>query len=171
MAKEENLITEPQELMKWMSEHDVLMDISAEDIQLLLNYLDGHDYAMGTDKEGNLVRVDVAVEDGECIEYSLDEFIDLVCEWNYELILDADERRNNPKDMLDFSRAQSKYESLKQDEVLLDRMFEQTKYGKDIAEFAERIVCQVMEIFENDMEKAATVIADGVKDFRMERAR
>jgi len=171
MAKEENLITEPQELMKWMSEHDVLMDISAEDIQLLLNYLDGHDYAMGTDKEGNLVRVDVAVEDGECIEYSLDEFIDLVCEWNYELILDADERRNNPKDMLDFSRTQSKYESLKQDEVLLDRMFEQTKYGKDIAEFAERIVGQVMEIFENDMEKAATVIADGVKDFRLERAR
>lgn len=113
MAKEENLITEPQELMKWMSENDVLMDISAEDIQLLLNYLDGHDYAMGTDKEGNLVRVDVAVEDGECIEYSLDEFIDLVCEWNYELILDADERRNNPKDMLDFSRVQSKYESLK----------------------------------------------------------
>ena len=44
MAKEEMLITEPQELMRWMSEHDVLMDISAEDIQLLLNYLDGHDY-------------------------------------------------------------------------------------------------------------------------------
>jgi len=99
MAKERDLITEPQELMRWMSEHDVLMDISAEDIQLILNYLDGHDYAMGTDKEGNLVRVDVAVEEGECIEYSLDEFIDLVCEWNYELILDADERRNNPKDM------------------------------------------------------------------------
>ena len=171
MAKEENLITEPQELMKWMSEHDVLMDISTEDIQLILNYLDGHDYAMGTDKEGNLVRVDVAVEDGECIEYSLDEFIDLVCEWNYELILDADERRNNPNDMLDFSRAQSKYESLKQDEVLLDRMFEQTKYGKDIAEFAERIVGQVMEIFENDMEKAATVITDGIKNFRTERVR
>lgn len=171
MAKGSDLITEPQELMRWMSEHDVLMDISAEDIQLILNYLDGHDYAMGTDKEGNLVRVDVAVEDGECIEYSLDEFIDLVCEWNYELILDADERRNNPKDMLDFSRAQSKYESLKQDEVLLDRMFEQTKYGKDIAEFAERIVGQVMEIFENDIEKAATVIADGIKNFRTERVR
>lgn len=171
MAKGSDLITEPQELMRWMSEHDVLMDISAEDIQLILNYLDGHDYAMGTDKEGKLVRVDVAVEDGECIEYSLDEFIDLVCEWNYELILDADERRNNPKDMLDFSRAQSKYESLKQDEVLLDRMFEQTKYGKDIAEFAERIVGQVMEIFENDIEKAATVIADGIKNFRTERVR
>ena len=171
MAKEENLITEPQELMKWMAEHDVLMDVSAEDIQLLLNYLDGHDYAMGTDKEGNLVRIDVAVDDGECIEYSLDEFIDLVCEWNYELVLEADGRRNNPKDMLDFSRAQNKYESLKQDEALLDRMFEQTKYGKYINEFAEKIVCQVMEIFENDMEKAATVIADSVKDFHMERKR
>lgn len=50
-------------------------------------------------------------------------------------------------------------------------MFEQTKYGKDIAEFAERIVGQVMEIFENDMEKAATVITDGIKNYRTERAR
>lgn len=171
MAKEENLITEPQELMKWMSEHDVLMDISAEDIQLLLNYLDGHDYAMGTDKEGKLIRVDIAVEDGECVEYSLDEFIDLVCEWNYELILEADERRNNPKDMLDFSRAQGKYESLKQDEIVLDRMFEQTKYGKDIAEFAEKITGQMLELFEANMEQAITVVADGIKNYRTERAR
>ena len=171
MAKEENLITEPQELMKWMSEHDVLMDISAEDIQLLLNYLDGHDYAMGTDKEGKLIRVDIAVEDGECIEYSLDEFIDLVCEWNYELILEADERRNNPKDMLDFSRAQGKYESLKQDEIVLDRMFEQTKYGKDIAEFAEKITGQMLELFEANMEQAITVVADGIKNYRTERVR
>lgn len=171
MAKENVLITEPQELIRWMSDHDVLMDISAEDIQLILNYLDGHDYAMGTDKEGNLVRIDVAMEDGECIEYSLDDFIDIVCEWNYELILEADGRRNNPKDMIDFSQAQSKYESLKKDEVLLDHMFEQTKYGKHINEFAEKIVGQVMEIFESDLEKAATVIADGVKDFHMERKR
>ena len=171
MAKEENLITEPLELMKWMSEHDVLMDISAEDIQLLLNYLDGHDYAMGTDKEGKLIRVDIAVEDGECVEYSLDEFIDLVCEWNYELILEADERRNNPKDMLDFSRAQGKYESLKQDEIVLDRMFEQTKYGKDIAEFAERITGQMLELFEANMEQAITVVADGIKNYRTERVR
>ena len=171
MIKEDVLITEPQELMQWMSEHDVLMDISVEDIQLLLNYLDGHDYAMGTDKEGNLVRVDIAVEDGECVEYSLDEFIDLVCEWNYELILEADERRNNPKDMLDFSRAQSKYESLKQDEIVLDRMFEQTKYGKDIVEFAEKITGQMLELFEANMEQAITVVADGIKNYRTERVR
>ena len=171
MIKEDVLITEPQELMQWMSEHDVLMDISVEDIQLLLNYLDGHDYAMGTDKEGNLVRVDIAVEEGECVEYSLDEFIDLVCEWNYELILEADERRNNPKDMLDFSRAQSKYESLKQDEIVLDRMFEQTKYGKDIVEFAEKITGQMLELFEVNMEQAITVVADGIKNYRTERVR
>lgn len=171
MAKEAMLITEPQELMRWMSEHDVLMDISAEDIQLILNYLDGHDYAMGTDKEGNLVRIDVSMEEGECMEYSMDDFIDLVCEWNYELILEADERRNNPKDMLDFSQAQNKYECLKWDEVLLDRMFEETKYGKGVHELAQKIVGQVLEIFENDIEKAAVVIVDSIKDFQIERKR
>ena len=171
MAREVNLITEPQELMQWMSAHDVLMDISLEDIQLLLNYLEGHDFAMGTDKEERLVRVDIATEDGECIEYSMDEFIDLVCEWNYELILDADERRNNPKDMLDFSREQSRYESYKQDEVLLDRMFEQTKYGKHIAEVAEKITGQMLELFEANMEQAITVVADGIKNYRTERVR
>ncbi len=171
MAKEENLITEPQELMKWMSEHDVLMDVSVEDIQLLLNYLDGHDYAIGTDKEGNLVRIDVAVDDGECIEYSLDEFIDLVCEWNYELILEADERRNNPKDMLDFSNAQSKYESLKKDEVALDLMFEQTKYGKDISEMADKIAGQIIDLFGRCADEAVSIVVDGVKEYRMEKGR
>ena len=171
MAREVNLITEPQELMQWMSTHDVLIDISSEDIQLLLNYLEGHDFAMGTDKEERLVRVDIATEDGECIEYSLDEFIDLVCEWNYELILDANEKRNNPKDMLDFSREQSRYESYKQDEVLLDRMFEQTKYGKDIAEFADRIAGQVIEMFGRCADEAASIVAEGVKEYRMEKVR
>ena len=53
-----------------------------------------------------------------------------------------DERRNNPKDMIDFSSAQSKYESLKKDEVALDLMFlhmvvfiMEFVHRKNIAEF------------------------------------
>ena len=43
-----------------------------------------------------------------------------VCVWNYELILDADAHRNDPKDFKDYSEYQDKDDSLKADEKRLD---------------------------------------------------
>ena len=36
---------------------------------------------------------DVAEENGEIEPYPIDDVIDIVCEWNYELILDAEAHR------------------------------------------------------------------------------
>jgi len=171
MDKEVKLIAEPQELMKWMSKNEVFMDISLEEIQILLNYLEGHDFAVGTDKEGKLYRVDISGDDAERIPYTMDELIDLVCEWNYELILDADEHRNNPKDMLDFSREQNRYESYKKDEEILDRLFEQTKYGEEINRVAEKIVEKFKETMEFNMTEAVEVVAESVRAYQAERVR
>ena len=171
MDKEVKLIAEPQELMKWMSNNEVFLDISLEEIQILLNYLEGHDFAVGTDKEGMLYRVDISSDDGERIPYTMDELIDLVCEWNYELILDADEHRNNPKDMLDFSREQNRYESYKKDEEILDRLFEQTKYGEEINRVAEKIVEKFKETMQFSMTEAVEVVAESVRAYQAERVR
>ena len=165
------LIEEPQELMKWMAEYDVLMDLSSEDIQLLLDYLGGHDYAMGIDPEGNLVRVDMSLPEVEYTEYSLDDFIDIVCEWNYEFILEADKTRNNPKDMIEFANAQNEYESCKRDEERLDRMFDQTKYRVKIDELAEKLASEFIENMGLDMNRAATGIAEGIQEYKTERKR
>ncbi len=165
------LITEPQELAKWMVEHDVLMDLSLEDIQLLLDYMGGHDYAMGIDPEGHLVRADMSLPEMEYTEYSLDDFIDLACEWNYEFILEADKVRNNPKDMIEFANAQSEYERYKQDEVRFDRMFDQTKYCAQINELAEKLADEFIKNMGQDLGTAATGIAEGIKEYTAERKR
>ncbi len=75
---------------------------------------------------GKMYRQDVAEENGEIEPYPIDDVIDTVCEWNYELILDADAHRNDPKDFKDYSEYQDKYDSLKADEKRLDRLFEKT---------------------------------------------
>lgn len=58
------------------------MNLSKEDVQILLNYMEGHDYAIGI-WEDHMIRKDLSEEGGEVVEYTIDEVIDTVCEWNY----------------------------------------------------------------------------------------
>ena len=62
-----------------------------------------------------MFRGDLDEVPGEIVwdDYTVDDLIDSVCEWNYELILDIDAERMDPKDMSDFSDKQDKYEQLK----------------------------------------------------------
>ena len=114
---------------------------------MLLGYMEGHDYVVGF-AEGRLYRGDLDDVPGEIVwddDFSVDDLIDTVCEWNYELILDMDAERQNPKDMVDFSNKQSKYESLKQEEAILDKLFDQTKYRAGIEKLAEELANQFIQ--------------------------
>ena len=105
MDKELTIITEPEELIAWADTFDILLNPSIEDAAILLNYMEGHDYAIGIDSDGKMYRQDVAEENGEIEPYPIDDVIDIVCEWNYELILDAEAHRSDPKDFNDYSRS------------------------------------------------------------------
>lgn len=171
MRNEIELITEPKELLKWMAAHDVLIDLSAEDATLLLGYMEGHDYGVAVTKDGELVRVDLSSEQPEPDDYSVDELIDQVCEWNYEMILDADMRRKNPKNAAEFMEEQSRYEAYMLDERKLDRMFDQTKYAAEIEKTAHRLAEKVLTEMTLAPQKAAAVIAGGIKKYGEMRAR
>ena len=140
MDAEVTLFSKPEELIAWADTFDILLNPSIEDATILLNYMEGHDYAIGIDSDGKMYRQDVAEENGEIEPYPIDDVIDTVCEWNYELILDADVHRNDPKDFKDYSEFQDKYDSLKADERRLDRLFEKTCYAKEIDEMAAALV-------------------------------
>lgn len=86
MDEKMHFMTEPEELLNWMKEHEEFKVMNKEDAQILLNYMEGHDYRLGTDKDGSLVRVDINTDEYEAEQYSLDDVIDIVCEWNDELI-------------------------------------------------------------------------------------
>ena len=82
---------------------------------MLLDYMEGHDYRLSTDKEGNLVRVDVNDDQYDTDEYSVDDLIDSVCEWNYELILHTtEEMKKSDISDAEYSKLEEKMNSLKE---------------------------------------------------------
>ena len=56
MDKELTIITEPEELIAWADTFDILLNPSIEDAAILLNYMEGHDYAIGIDSDGKMYR-------------------------------------------------------------------------------------------------------------------
>ena len=150
MGTEDVSITEirqPEELLAFIKENDISIVMTDKEAEMLLGYMEGHDYVVGV-AEGRLYRGDLDDVPGEIVwddDFSVDDLIDTVCEWNYELILDMDAERQNPKDMVDFSNKQSKYESLKQEEAILDKLFDQTKYRAGIEKLAEELANQFIQ--------------------------
>ena len=140
-------IRQPEELLAFIKENDISIVMTDKEAEMLLGYMEGHDYVVGF-AEGRLYRGDLDDVPGEIVwddDFSVDDLIDTVCEWNYELILDMDAERQNPKDMVDFSNKQSKYESLKQEEAVLDKLFDQTKYRAGIEKLAEELANQFIQ--------------------------
>jgi hypothetical protein len=91
--------------------------------------------------------------------------IDAVCEWNYELILEADANRNNP----DYgSEEQERYERYKADEIRLDRLFDKTSYAKEIELMAEKLAMDFIANLKkgDDIDKSVSVITEGVKQYQ-----
>ena len=170
MGKEVKLFTEPDELLSWLADNDILMNLSKEDVQILLNYMEGHDYAIGI-QEDHMIRKDLSEEDGEVVEYTIDEVIDTVCEWNYELIRDADEKRHNPKDFIDFANEQKRYESLKRDEIRLDRMFDRTIYAKEIETLAVKLANEFISNLNQgkDVEKSVAAVSEEVHRYSTDK--
>ena len=164
------LFTEPEELLSWLADNDILMNLSKEDAQILLNYMEGHDYAIGI-QEDHMIRKDLSEEDGEVVEYTIDEVIDLVCEWNYELLREADAKRHNPKDFKEFTNEQDRYESLKKDEISLDRMFDRTIYAKEIGELAAKLADEFIRNLNQskDVEKSVAAVSEEVHRYSTDK--
>lgn len=77
MDEKMHFMTEPEELLNWMKEHEEFKVMNKEDAQILLNYMEGHDYRLGTDKDGSLVRVDINTDEYEA-EQSVKELTDSI---------------------------------------------------------------------------------------------
>ena len=94
---------------------------------------------------GSLVRVDINTDEYEAEQYSLDDVIDIVCEWNDELIRYTSQELNELSQGQDKSSLEVKLASLKQDEIRLDKMFEQTKYPAEIEALAVQLADAFIE--------------------------
>ena len=129
-----------EELKDYQEKFNTGFHLTDKEAEVMLGYMEGHDYLLG-EIQGKLYRGDLAEVVGMiCWEdFAMDDVIDLVCEWNYELILEADALRNNPTDFIDFSKMQNRYDSLKAEELIMDKLFQQTKYAKEVEELARKL--------------------------------
>ena len=157
MDNEVKILTEPEELLAWVADAEPAFQMNGEGAEILLNYMEGHDYRVGIDTEGNMVRVDVADTNNAVEAYSLDDLIDDVSEWNYELLAEADMKRKNPENFIDFANEQARYEKLIEEEEMLDPLFDQTLYGKHLDELAVELATMLIAGIEEDEELECSV--------------
>ena len=62
MDAEVTLFSKPEEQIAWADTFDILLNPSIEDAAIMLNYMEGHDYAIGIDSDGKMYRQDVAAQ-------------------------------------------------------------------------------------------------------------
>ena len=87
-----NYVEEPEcfagaeELVQFMGACDTPFKLTEAEADKLLGYMSGHDFLLG-EKEGKLFRGDLSYQTDKIrwIEDSIDDVINEVTEWNYEM--------------------------------------------------------------------------------------
>lgn len=140
MAKKMMIDTE-EGLMTWCKSTGSTVRLQRRGAKIIFDYLSGHDKKLSTNPEGELYMND---EHGT-EKTTLDDVVDLVCEWNYEALCDARERKENPNDFLDYCRICTLERTLEEHKFILDRVFKQTVYGRDVSTIAHKLALEMMK--------------------------
>ena len=130
----------PEDFVKFMDENDMLFHLTEKEAQVLLNYMEGHDFMLGH-KEGRLFRGDLSYEQEKVrwLEDTIDDVVDFVNEQNYDLLKTVQAEMKNSNDFIDFTNKKSRFESLQEDYKILDALFDRTKYGREIEALAQKL--------------------------------
>ena len=84
VADENEVFTKAEELIEWLDENDILMNLTDKEAGVLISYMEAHGYGIGV-RENRLVRIDITETENIVEDYSIDDVIDSVFDWNYEL--------------------------------------------------------------------------------------
>lgn len=164
MNKDVVPLNKPEELIHWLEEHDKGFTLSEEEAKLLLGYFEGHEYQMAV--SGNkMYRIDLQEAEGEkaVVDYPIEDVVDIVCEWNYEMLQCADLERNAAINVQDSAEKELRYQTLQAEEAVLDKIFDRTRYGREINNLALKLAEEaIRHIKEGGFEQAAATITQGV---------
>ena len=141
--------------------------MTEEEGQKLVGYMEGHGYVLGN-MDGGMFRGDLCDEQDKVTwePYTIDDAVDAVTEWNFELIKEAQAAVTNPKDLIDFSNQKSRLDSLCEDEKILDKMFDRTTHGKTIEAIAVTLAETLIENISRggDIDTAVKDMTDQIKE-------
>ncbi len=136
------MIESPKELKEWGKRNAPHIGLTDEGAGLLLAYMQDNEIMLYTGQDGGLKRCD---RFGEIADTTMDDVIDEVCEWNYEAIEDTGYRMQNPKNYMDYCSAYNRQRELKDEQTVLNLIFEDTKYGRDVQEMSLQLARDTME--------------------------
>lgn len=130
--------------------------MTEEEAQKLLGYMEGHEYLLGH-MDGKMFRGDLCYEQGKVYwePYTIDDAVDAVTEWNYDLLREAENAVLNAIDSEVLAEKRSYRDSLREDEQILDKMFDRTMHGKAI----EAIAVSMAEALIEDVSRGGNIDA------------
>lgn len=164
MSKEVVTIKEPQRLVDFADENDMLFHLRFEEAALLLKYVHSTNnavyHALGEQdgqlfmKKGTVYKDEVSGEhifsEAKWEKVTLDEVVDEICEMNYELRSEILGRlEEHGADFMD----RQIYEFLVNDSKQLDKLFARTEFSKRLEEMAERMAKEAVQSYLELVEK------------------
>lgn len=144
------LFSSGADFAKFMGICKTPFELTETEADKLLGYMEGHDFLIG-EKDGKLFRGDLCYQQGKVrwAEDSIDDVINDVSEWNYDLLQKAQAEMESPNDFIDFANKKAKAETLEEDYQILDALFDRTKYGAEIQGLAEKLVGELLQDLES----------------------
>lgn len=132
-------VNTPGELVMWLhlAQSEVRMEQGGAEI--ILDYLAENGMTLAV-KDKELMVMDAGEEHPEYKPYSIDDAVHDVCEWNLELIQDMEGGMKNPADQREYNRCSEVYGILKEQEEVLNGLYQQTKYEQIAQECALEVI-------------------------------
>ena len=167
-AGEPEVISTAKELTAFLKETVSHIQPDEGQSDILLGYFEGHDYTLGF-MDGQLYRGDLcyAKDKIKWEPYSIDDVVDTVCEWNYELISEEEERIEGRPAGVHRSESEEKLDRLRKDENVLDALFDLTKYAKQINVIAESFAQKLISAVQNsdNIDKVVTAVCEDIRSY------
>ncbi len=129
-------ISDPESLLDWKERYYRPITVDKDEAELLLSYLKDNDVSLEADSEGKLYW---NPGNGE-VEFLFDDVIDQVCEWNYEKIAKYRDLKSYSNSYLEACKYDNQLMEYSKHEEILDRLFDQTIYGKKLDEHMRQLV-------------------------------
>ena len=129
-------------LLTYLKTVESSVKIQKKGAEILLRNLTEHNVQLHTDKEANLY---MKVADKATEQTTIDDIVDLVCEYNYEEIYETEENIKSVSDFVSRCKEEKRLDDLKKEKQILDKIFYHTKYGRKVGVVADRICAGLCE--------------------------
>ena len=131
----------PESLLTWAQACGSPIRMDTIDAGILLDCCRSKGFSIGSDSEGRLYLSGKLVS----TQMDLDDVIDLVCDWLYEDKQVAKDKMEKTTDIANYSRWSMDLDCIQEMQREMNRLFEQTKYGRKIAETASKVADDVYQ--------------------------